>query len=322
MNLLKALAIIACIIFSSCTQREYKDTFVISGTYVKVVSSHKDAAKIVHDEFRRLDKIFNPYLSDSEISRLNQGVDIPVKVSGELCELILLAKAAWEKTGGFFDASQGALYQAWKDVIKKKRNFLSEGEVASLCVQGGMTHLVVNEKDRIAMITKKGVRLDLSGIAKGFMVDKAKEKLQARGINNALIDAGGDIYCLGTHRGNPWTVGIQNPLKKYDTLYPLKLTNRAAATSGNYEQFFEYQGRRYSHLVNPKTGYPVSGEVLSVTVVGDEAAIADYCATALYIMGLKGIKDFMTRDKFAGKSAIEVFAVTKQKETMHIHAFQ
>lgn len=316
------------IIFSSlfmfagaCTNKSvYKETFVISGTYLKVTSPYPEAGKIVYQEFKRLNNIFNSYNPDSEISSLTRVYNHPVKVSKELLTLLKLAKDAYNLTGGYFDISKGKLYQFWKELIRRGKieTFPSSQKIEKLKNSGGMDNIVIDEANQTVTITKEGLKLDVAGIAKGFMVDKAVEKLKSKGIDSAIIDAGGDLYCLGKSKDGYWKVGIRDPLKKGGIIYSLKLFNQAIATSGSYEQFFDYRGKRFSHLINPFTGYPQQTNILSVSVVAKNVTTADSLATAFFIMGIEGIKKFLSQNL----SNLKIFVVSKDEKGERFYIFQ
>lgn len=318
----KKLIIFSLLILSltSCTKSIYKETFVISGTYLKVTSPYREAAKIVYQEFKRLDNIFNSYNPDSEISQLNRMYNAPVKVSPELIAVIKLAKDVYNLTDGYFDISKGRLYQFWKELIQKEKIDVSPSpsEIEKLNNLGGMDNVLIDEDNQTVTITKEGLKLDVFGIAKGFMVDKAVEKLKANGIDSAIIDAGGDLYCLGKTKNRYWRVGIRDPLKKGEIIHSLNLFNEAVATSGSYEQFFDYKGRRFSHLINPFTGYPQETNILSVSVVANNVTTADSLATAFFIMGIQGIKKFLSQHL----TTLKIFVVTKDGEKERLYIFQ
>jgi len=307
------------ILFSSCARPPYKKTFVISGTYLTVTSPNKRAPEIVYDEFRRLNKIFNLYDKDSEVSRLNKTYNRPLRVSKEMIELISLSKELYKLSNGYFDVSRGRDYNFWKNIIakKKKVKIPSSSMVFNLIKEGGIEFVKVNREKQTVTITKKGLLLDFSAVAKGYMVDKSAMRLKKEGIKSALIDAGGDIYCLGKDDGKSWRVGIREPSLKKGIIDTIPLFNEAVATSGDYEQFFDYKGRRYSHIINPKTGYPANNGIMSVTVVTKNCTTADGLATAFFAMGLDNIKSFLSRAPYTMK----VLVVIKAAKGERIYVF-
>ncbi len=316
----KTIIIVGVFILSSCSKFPYKNTFVVSDTYLTVVSYDKRAARIVYDEFRRLDKIFNLYDSNSELARLNRTFNTPFRVSKELIEVLLLSQQVYQLTDGSFDVSRGKLYSFWKGLIEKKniKRLLSSAEVDKIKELGGMSFIEINTEDSTVTIKKKGLMIDLSGIAKGYMVDKAARRLKKEGISSALINAGGDIYCLRKDKDSYWKVGIRDPESKEGIVDTVLLSDEAIATSGNYQQFFFYKGKRYSHIINPKTGFPVSNNILSTTVVTKNCTTADSLATAFFVMGVKGIKEFLERVP----STMKIFVITETKEGRKMYVFK
>jgi thiamine biosynthesis lipoprotein len=307
------------LLFISCAKPMHKKVFVISGTYLEVTSSQKDAGKIVYNEFKRLDKIFNLYDENSELSRLNKTFNQPFKASAELIEALNLAKQAYDLSQGAFDISQGRLYQFWKGFMESEpiEHFPSPEEIDEIKKLGGMDKIVINSKENTVTLNGEGLVIDLGGIAKGYMVDKAVLKLKENGINSALVNAGGDMYCLGINKDRPWKVGIKDPLLE-GVLETQQLIDEAIATSGNYEQFFEYRGKRYSHLVDPRSGFPVDSKVLSVSIITKNCTSADSLATAFFVSGLEGVKKFLAQNP----STMRIFVVSQDEKGKNIHMFQ
>ncbi len=302
------LWLLACsLIFVSCSQPLYKNGFIIAGTYLEVVSPSKEAAGIVYQEFKRLNRIFNFYDPQSELSRLNQSYNQPFNASGELIEVLQLSKKIYEETNGALDVSCGALYSFWKGLIKegKIEEFPSPKKIERLKSLCGMDNIEIDSQKNTVTIKKEGLKIDLGGIAKGYIVQRGAEKLKTAGIDSALINAGGDIYCLGKNKYRLWKVGIKDPKHPQNIIESESLSDKAIVTSGNYEQFFDYRGQRYSHLINPRTGYPVKSDWLSVSVVSSNCAIADSLATAFFIMGQKEVSEFILKSPYD----IKVFIV-------------
>ncbi|MBU0694126.1 MAG: FAD:protein FMN transferase [Candidatus Omnitrophica bacterium] len=309
------------LILCSCTKTSlYKDKFVISGTYLEVASPCKEAASVVYAEFKRLDKIFNFYDPQSEISRLNKTYNTPFNTSEELIEILVLSKQASQLTNNAFDVSCGSLYDFWKKWIRQNspKELPSKEEVEKLKRTCGMHNLEINYHKNTVLIKKQGLKIDLGGIAKGYMVDKAVLKLKEKGIDSALINAGGDIYCLGKNGDNPWSVGVKDPKGAKEIIETERLVDEAIATSGNYEQFFQLQGKRYSHIIDPRSGYPVQNNISSVSVISEYCSTTDGLATAFFVMGLEGIKEFLARTP----STMRIFVVTQDEKGMHTHIFK
>jgi len=318
---IKRIGALFCVLFflSSCSIPVHKNTFVVSGTYLEVISSDKPAAGIVYKEFQRLNKIFNLYDPDSEISRLNNTYNIPMKVSDEMIEILGLSRQLTSLTGGAFDVSYGVLYDFWKKLIKEGvQQFPDKQKINKLAEKCGMDYLKIDKKNKTVLISKQGLKVDLNAIAKGYMVDKAVLKLKEQGVENAMINAGGDIYCLGTNRGKTWNIGVRDPQKLSGIIENQQLLNESVSTSGNYEQFFDYQDKRYSHLINPLTGYPVDNSLLSVSVISKNCTTTDSLATAFSVMGLEGIRKFLAKNI----STMRVFAVCNEGQGERVYVFE
>jgi len=319
-------SVVCCLFFASilmgtgCARPLYKKKFIISGTYLEVSSPDRRAAKIVYREFRRLDEIFNLYNKRSELSRLNRTYNKPFKASDELIELLQKAENIYNLSEGAFDVTYGSLYKFWKGLIRggKPKKFPTPEVIAKIKEAGGIDGVEIDPKKGIVIIKKKGLTIDLSGIAKGYMVDKAISRLKEKGINSALINAGGDIYCLGMDAESPWDVGVQDPEMLSEILGVQLLIDEAIATSGGYEQFFTFKGKEYSHLIDPRKGYPVDNDLISVSVISKNCTTADSLATTFSILGLEGVEKFLSKNP----STMRVFLVRSVGEDKHIHIFK
>ncbi|MBN2483807.1 MAG: FAD:protein FMN transferase [Candidatus Omnitrophica bacterium] len=298
----------------------YRDKFVAAGTVISVVSPYKEAGSLVAGEFKRLDGILNGYLSGSDLYRVNHSHNQPIKVAPELIELMKLAKNAYTLTQGYFDVSKGNLYQFWKSKINNKEiiQFPGAEEIDKAKNAGGIDRIVIDEQNNTLMLTGEGMSIDVGGIAKGYMVDKAVQRLKKEGIDSALINAGGDLYCLGRNFKRLWQVGIKDPRETEGVIIPLFLYDESVATSGSYEQFFRYNGKRFSHLIDPRTGMPVENNILSVSVVAGNATTADSLATAFFVMGIENVRTFL-----AGQlSTLEIYIVAQTEKGPEIYVFR
>ena len=312
--------ILGFILVASCAKPAHKDKFVIAGTFLEVASPDGRASQIVYEEFKRLDKVFNFYDKDSELSRLNNTYNVPVKVSPELLEVLKLSKQVNEMTAGAFDVSYGSLYDFWKRLIKEGniKELPSKETIENIMKNCGMDKIKINEADSTVTIEKEGLKIDLGAIAEGYMVDKAVFALKKKGITSALINAGGDIYCLGTNRGKPWRIGIKNPSAIEGIIENEDLMDEAITTTGNYEQFFDFSGKRYSHIIDPRTGFPVSSNVISVSVITKNCTTADGLATAFFVGGISGVTDFLGKYP----STMRIFLVTDENKSKRVHIFR
>ncbi len=295
----------ACIVFfstlfliliaSSCTsQREqvYRKSTILMDTVVTVTvvsSSGKDAELAIEESFSKikaLQQLTDFYSPDSEVSLVNRNAGISaVSVSKDTLDAVIIAQRISEDTLGAFDISIGAVSAAYDFTNARKPDPDMLGLLLPLV---NYRNIVINMNDSTVFLAKKGMRIDLGGIMKGYAADKAVDVLKRRGIRAGIVSVAGDIRSFG-HKpdGKPWKVGIRNPNaehKKDDIMATLELTDMAISTSGDYERFFEIEGKRVHHLLSPFTGLPAK-ECRSVSVIGPQGAIADSLATGVFVLG-------------------------------------
>lgn len=275
---------------SGCSHRPYyKESRVMMGTIVEITCQDKYAISAGFEEIKKIEKIADNFDPSSEISRLNQ--DGHIKASHELIEMVRESLKYNSLSDGAFDITINPVVALWKERIRDGQyekvdvGLPSEEEIKDRLRLAGSDKISINEDESSIAFNEPGMSIDLGAIAKGYAVDKAMARLKERGINSAMVNAGGNIYCLGTKGKRKWRVGIQHPRKPQNLLFTLELENQAAATSGDYQQYFIVDGKRYSHIIDPKTGYPVNNKVISVTITAPTAAQADGLSTALFVLG-------------------------------------
>lgn len=265
-----------------CGKPLCKDSEFAMGSFVEVVSQDPRAKDIVFKEFKRLEKIFDLFDAGSELSRLNTNGDLIV--SDDLFQILLSAKRFAEMTDGAFDVTVAPVALLWKRAIKSAQGPQAESLKEALSFVG-FGNVYLNEKTQQVKLLTFGTKIDLGGIAKGYAVDRAVAKLKEAGVSSAVVNAGGNLYGLGSFSGKPWRVGIQDPRVAPHLIEKIEIKDRAVATSGDYEQFFIFQNKRYSHIIDPKTGYPADSGLVSATVVARDALTADILATSLIVLG-------------------------------------
>ncbi|MFA4842306.1 MAG: FAD:protein FMN transferase [Candidatus Omnitrophota bacterium] len=265
-----------------CQNRQlYKDTRVMMGTFIEVTSPEEKAGSIAFAEIKRVEEILSKYNPQSEISLLNKTGKL--KVGPDTMYILQKSKEFWLATNGAFDVTVGPLMDLWGFTTKNYR-VPAEEEIEKALLRIGMDKISFNEKNNVVKFNVRGVSLDLGAIAKGYAVDCAVRKLKEAGVTSCLINAGGQIYALGNKFGKPWKVGIREPRKPGIKQY-LELEDQAASTSGDYEQYFFNNGSRYAHIFDPKTGYPVQGGVISVTIIAPDGLTADALSTSVFVLG-------------------------------------
>lgn len=291
-------SLFTAVFISGCGKSMQKDSEFIMGTFVEVASHDSRAKTIVFEEFKRLEKIFSLFDEDSELFRLNKTGDIAA--SEDLFFVLKKAREFHGLTEGAFDVTVAPLSILWKRAIKRSELPAPEAiaEAQELVGFGGV---YMDENLNRVKFLKMGVKIDLGGIAKGYAVDRSVLRLKEAGVTSAIVNAGGNIYCLGANNGRAWRVGIQDPRAGSKLLKKMEFENKAVATSGDYEQFFIFQNKRYSHIIDPKTGYPADRGVISATVSADSAMIADVLSTSAVVLGLDKARKLLRR--FQGVSA-------------------
>ncbi|MFH1640887.1 MAG: FAD:protein FMN transferase, partial [Candidatus Omnitrophota bacterium] len=291
------LLVIWCLvigIYGCRPQRLYKDTQVLMGTFVEVTSPAKEAAGIVFGEIRRIESLLSKYDPDSEVARLNRNGEL--KVSPETFYVINKSYELWSASSGAFDITIGLLVDLW-GFTEKEYYVPTEEEVNDVLELVGMNKIILNPLNNMIKFTIPGIKIDLGAIAKGYAADCAVEKLRESGIQSCLINAGGQVYCLGDKAGSPWKVAVKDPRGSQAIDY-LELKNSSVSTSGDYEQYFTKEGKRYSHILNPRTGYPADSGILSVTVIAPSGLTADALSTSIFVLGKE--KGMELAKKFPG----------------------
>ena len=276
----------------------YRQTRVMMGTFVEVVSPDPRAGDIAFKEIGRVENLLSKYKPDSEIAQLNKLGRL--KVSPETWFILTKAKEFWYATDGAFDITVGPLMDAWGFTGKHFR-VPSDGEIAAARQMVGANKIIFHEANSVVELGIPGMKIDLGAVAKGYAVDCAVQALRFAGITSALINAGGQIHCLGARNGTPWRVAIRDP-RGNGASQSVDLTDKSIATSGDYEQYFTAGGRRYAHIMDPKTGYPSGSGVVAVTVIAADGLTADFLSTAIFVLGKTHGLALVRR--FPGASAI------------------
>lgn len=244
------------------------------------------AVEAAFDEVDRIDRLMSHYRSDSPLSRINREAALhPVPVDRELFDFLAAAIGYTRASGGAFDVTVGPLMKAW-GFFRGDGSLPSQADVAAALRHVGATHVLLDAASRTVAFDGPGVELDLGGIAKGYAVDRAAGVLRARGVAAALVSSGGStIYAMAAPPGRAgWPVDIQDPLRGATIARTLRLKNRALSVAGTSEKFFERAGVRYSHIMDPRSGWPVQG-VLSVAVLAPTGTAGDALDDALFVLG-------------------------------------
>jgi thiamine biosynthesis lipoprotein len=260
----------------------------IMGTAIRVELWHADPAMgeaaldAVMEEMHRVDRAMSPFKPESELSRLNrEAAKAPVPVSQEMFDLVARSIEFSKLSEGAFDitfASVGCMFDYRKGVKPTAE------QIAAALPSIDYRHIRLDPRRCTIQFAGDKVQIDLGGIAKGYAVDNCVALLKARGVKEALVVAGGDSRVLGDRRGRPWMIGIRDPRHKDAMVAMLPLVDSAISTSGDYERYFEANGVRYHHILDPRTGTSATG-ARSVTIIGPDATTTEGISKSVFIMG-------------------------------------
>jgi len=248
----------------------------------------KQAVDAAISEITRIEKLISSWDPHSQTSAINQMAGIqPVKVSDELFALIRRSLKISRLTQGAFDISFASLDKVWR-FDGSMTTLPSPEEVAASVAKVGYENIMLNEEDTSVFLKLQGMKIGFGAIGKGYAANRAKAVMLNLGIENGLVNAGGDLLCWGKQEnGTPWQIGIADPAEKTKIFSWLQVHDMAVVTSGNYEKSVMIDGQHYTHIIDPRTGYPVQG-VKSVTIVCPDAELADGLATAVFVLGEQG----------------------------------
>jgi thiamine biosynthesis lipoprotein len=266
-----------------------KSTQILLGTVVDIQVRDADEKKAddaitkAFAEIKRIDDLFTTYNEDSPVWKFNNCIDSIIAVDEEIYSLMILCDSLWRISDGCFDVAIESLIHAW-GFDSDNPDIPDDEKLTSAFKHIGWSNLKMLAGNKIHREGKVG--LNFGAIAKGYAVDKTIIILKNLGITSALVNAGGEIKSLGTD----WIIGVQHPREVNEIIRRITLNGMSVATSGDYENYFEKDGVRYHHILDPKTGYP-SKDLQSVTVIHKENAFADGLATAVFVMGkTKGLE--------------------------------
>lgn len=310
--MLKFLSLI-CISFclsGAISQNIYKQKTYLMGSDFEitvVAKTQLEADKqigIAISEISRIEALISSWKTTSETSNINKNAGVsPVKVSKELFNLIQRALQISNLTDGAFDISYASMDKLWK-YDGSMTQMPSKEAIKKSVAKVGYKDIVVDPQNSTVFLKNKGMKIGFGAIGKGYAADKAKKLLISNGVSGGIINASGDINSWGSKpSGSSWQVAITNPLNKNKAFAMLPIKD-AVVTSGNYEKYVTFNSRRYSHIIDPRTGYPSQG-IISVTVFAPKAELADALATSVFVMGVEtGI------DRINQLKAIECIIIT------------
>ncbi|MEN9875860.1 MAG: hypothetical protein RLZZ529_857 [Bacteroidota bacterium] len=299
--------------FSSFAQAEYKKKVSLLGSPFEITVVAKDSIEgnyftdLAIAEVKRIENQISDWIPTTPISMVNKNAGIQaVKVDSEVYELVARAIKISEITEGAFDISYASMDKIWK-FDGSMKTMPTEEAIKKSVAKIGYKNIILNPKDQSIFLKLEGMKLGLGGIGQGYIADKVKDKLVANGCVSGIVNVSGDINAWGKQSNQKsWTVGIVNPINKNKVFATFPLENSSVETSGNYEKYVMFNGIRYSHIIDPRTGYPAQG-VVSVSVFAKQTEIADALATGIFVLGvevgldlvnqLKGIECIIVDDK-------------------------
>ena len=288
---MKTLAIFLLALQITYAQTARHRTVILMGSRFDITIVDKDSTaaeekiNIAIAEISRIENLISEWRASTEISEVNKNAGIrPVKVSPEVIKLT--ERALWfsKITDGAFDISIAAMDKIWRFDDSMDTPPTPQQVKASIR-NVGYKNIIINRKKSTIFLKNKGMKIGFGATGKSYSADKIKALMQQLGVQAGIINASGDIALWGTQPdGSAWTVGIADPFQSGEVLKVLKLRNTAIVTSGDYQKFVEFGGKRYSHIINPKTGYPSTG-LTSVTITGVNAETANGLSTSVMVLG-------------------------------------
>lgn len=309
----KYLFIVFLATISSFGQTIYKRKLAMLGSPFEISVVANDSIKaseycnLAINEVKRIENLISDWIPTTPISEINKNAGIqPVKVNQEVFDLVERAIKISKLTNGAFDISYASMDKIWKFDGSMKEMPTPEAIKKSV-EKIGYQNIILDKENKTIFLKLTGMKLGLGGIGQGYIADKVKELLQSKGCDSGLVNVSGDINTWGKQpNGDLWTVGIVNPMNKNKVFATFPLDNSAVETSGSYEKFVTFNGIRYSHIIDPRTGYPATG-IVSVSVFAKQTEIADALATGIFVLGvevgldlvnqLKGIQCIIVDDK-------------------------
>lgn len=257
--------------------------------------------EIAIQEIKRIETLLTTFSDTSITYKINENAGISaVSVDDEVFQLIKRCQFISKITQGAFDISYGSLDKRFWN-FDLNMTSLPDPKVAKKAVELiNYENIILDETHKTVFLKNKGMRIGFGGIGKGYAAEMAKKKLIENNVLNGIVNASGDLTAWGfQENGEAWTIGVADPNQRKSIFSTFKITNKAVATSGNYEKFITINNKRYSHTIDPKTGYPISG-IKSVTILAENAEIADALATPVTVMGIEVGMNFINQLKTIG----------------------
>lgn len=268
--------------------------FDISITAGDSAGAHAEIDRAV-EEITRIENLISEWRPETQISEVNRNAGIrPVTVDREVFELTRRAVQYSNMTGGAFDVSIAAMDKLWR--YDGSMTEMPDPEAIRKSIENvGFRHIVLDSLHSTIYLSRPGMKIGFGSIGKGYAADRCRELLQARGVPGGIVNASGDLAAWGEQAdGKPWAIGVNNPFKTRKMVKVFKIRTGSFATSGSYEKYAEIDGKRFSHIINPQTGYPSTG-ITSVTISGPSTEFANFLSTSVMVLGVPNGLDLVKR---------------------------
>lgn len=314
---LLSILIVFLLLLTACAENtpeelpQVEDSAFMMDTLVQMRAHGENAEIAVEksmEKIKEIEALMSKTIESSDIYKLNTKTESKVKMNPETLIVLNKAKEYAELTEGSFDPALGNLIELW-NIGGENPSVPLETEIDKALNFSGHQYLKVYEQS--AEITKAGVKVDLGAIVKGYAAEEVEKIAAKYDIEHAFVNLGGNVLVIGNKvDGSPWKIGIQDPRAGRGNVAAIvDAVDKTIVTSGNYERYFEENGKIYHHILNPKTGYPTENNLLSVSIVSDNSFDADALSTSVYVMGLEKGMEFIEK-----MPEVEVMFITEDLE--------
>ncbi len=288
-------------------KRTYLDLFDTVTAVTVYDADEDDVSQIVSDTYARLNSVFDAYAPHEGVNglyRLNAADGEWVPVDANLLDLLLLCRS-WRDISGELDVTRGALFELWRAFREGERTLPTREELSEALSHGGWENVEIDEAGSRVRLLDPAMRIDVGAVAKGYSAGKLAEAFEAAGYSSYIIDAGGNV--VSGEREKPFVIGITNP-RGEGLVLKLSMEDMAAVSSGDYQRYREYEGKRYHHIIDVETLYPAEYGIAQVTVVAPDSAVADFFSTTIFLM------DYEAGRAFADENGLSVVWVMDDGE--------
>jgi thiamine biosynthesis lipoprotein len=316
-HFLKIITLFLIILLTGCTSlKKTEQTQELMGTFVTITvydeENAEDSIEKAFNEIKRIDNLLSEYKDSSEVSKLNKQSYL-TKPSEELIYNLERSIYYGNLTDGSFDITVKPILDLYSISFEEYGEPPTDRRIKTTLLYVDYSKIRINKKNNVIVLSDS-MKITLGGITKGYAIDKAIEVLKREGVKHALVNAGGDMRAIGSKPKESWNIALQNPRNKKELITTIPLNNTAVATSGDYERYYDDE-KKFHHIVNPKTGYSAT-ELISVTIIADNAMDADALATSVFVMGTEnGLELIESLDN------VEGLIITKEKEIIKSSGF-